>query len=401
MASSDDIDASIRALTEEAAVLSKVCTRNCNQHGKSKLFGYLRRASKTAARYLHAADVLALSAKAVQCLRTKSSQRDINASARILQQLRCMQRSTGEVVFCSLKAYVLLHISLRKKLYVPLFSMLLALSARFAVAAANVYRHAEVQASYVASHLRSVAATHRQHATLLEAVLQQNADHAVTGANESCAPKVSGDIIKLILDQPQAAWIGAISLADEGGELDEPFEERDIALRTAFSAVSSAIPANAEAEAVALPRSLDLHLGNKAALQAFTQDDHSDGKKHGKRTSSRDNEDEDEEVQQEPAQDKKRKRDLEHSTGSSPTLVLDVFKPTACVTGTSEGKAGAGAKRSVEKMKMQTNEVENDTKKEKKTKKTKAKKTKENWSGAPGDKDDDNDGDDIDKIFGF
>lgn len=225
MASSDELAASIHALAEEASVLSKVIIRNCNQHGKSKLFGYLRRASKTAAGYLSVSDVLALSEKAEQCLRSKTSVRDLHAAAHALQQLRCMLRSSGEVVFCSLKAYALLHQSLRKKLYVPLFSVLLGLCARLTIAASGVYQHADRQCSYVASHLRSVVATHRQHAPLLKAVLQMDSSQAAPGATH--APKVSSSTVQQLLQQPQSAWADALSLMEEEIEVLNESSEPD------------------------------------------------------------------------------------------------------------------------------------------------------------------------------
>jgi len=247
MASSDEIAASIHALAEEASVLSKVIIRNCNQHGKSKLFGYLRRASKTATGYLSVSDVLALSEKAEQCLRSKTSVRDLHAAAHALQQLRCMLRSSGEVVFCSLKAYALLHQSLRKKLYVPLFSVLLALCARLTIAASGVYQHADRQCSYVASHLRSVVATHRQHAPLLKAVLQTDSSQAAPGATH--APKVSSSTVQQLLQKPQSAWADALSLMEEDIEvLNEsselgtkilPLEASDETFSTAANSSSS------------------------------------------------------------------------------------------------------------------------------------------------------------------
>ena len=346
MASSDELAASIHALAEEASVLSKVIIRNCNQHGKSKLFGYLRRASKTAAGYLSVSDVLALSEKAEQCLRSKTSVRDLHAAAHALQQLRCMLRSSGEVVFCSLKAYALLHQSLRKKLYVPLFSVLLGLCARLTIAASGVYQHADRQCSYVASHLRSVVATHRQHAPLLKAVLQMDSSQAAPGASH--APKVNSSTVQQLLQQPQSAWADSLSLMEEEIEVLNESSEPDnkiLLLEAAFSAASSS---------------------SSVTGGTISSENNAEGKPKKHKLSQ-----EWADSSREDVKDKNRKKGkykYKSATASvdSPALALhtDVFRGSAAALSPST------AFKSVKSSKKERKEVETDKPKKKKKKKT-------------------------------
>ena len=180
------IDVSMVTLSEEMHILSKVLVRNANQHGRTKIFGYLRRAYKTVDSFMLSSDVVALSLSGEQCLRAKVSLRDLTNSIRTISKQRNVIRSAGEVIFCALKAFILLRDSLRKQLYVPLFSTLLAQCARITMTTAQLYQHFHVQEGYLTSHLRSASVTHLQHAEMI-----RKAFHGQNAGTWGTPPRVS------------------------------------------------------------------------------------------------------------------------------------------------------------------------------------------------------------------
>ncbi len=196
-----DIASCLSALDEEVSLVGKLLVRNANQHGRTKVFGYLRRARKITLEYLCPSELLELSNRGEQCLRTKASLRDQNASLHALTQMRCVLRSSSDVIFCALRAYVLLCRALHKKIYVPLYSVLIAQSSRLGLAAAGVFQLVDRQVSYLISHLRHIATVHSEHAPTLEAFLRKDAAQSSCGSPHS--PRLSSQFVQNLLQQWQ------------------------------------------------------------------------------------------------------------------------------------------------------------------------------------------------------
>ncbi len=241
--------ASLELLTNDCEALGKLLKRNANQHGKSRLFGYLKRAYKTCSMYLQETDVAAVEASGTSLLRRKASniRGDMNTCNTVLRHHENVVRSCAEVIMCSLKAYALLQQQLKKKIYVPLFTILLAVSSRQAILAAKLHSYFTSQTELLVSHCKSLklrrgaiiareAKGKYASTELVQQLLQNVADRALGGSVSGRGRGVSKE--------------GVI----EGREiLDIPMIDEDEIIQTVASKVVPNMPITAANEATAVP----------------------------------------------------------------------------------------------------------------------------------------------------
>ena len=65
------MDRALNLLKEEEAVLSKLLIRNSKQHGKTRIFGYLKRVQKNIQNYLKTEDLRSLLSDGEKALKSK------------------------------------------------------------------------------------------------------------------------------------------------------------------------------------------------------------------------------------------------------------------------------------------------------------------------------------------
>ena len=137
------MNSSVESLQEECVILGKLLRRNFNQHGTTRLFGYLRRAYKTCDAYLQDSKINSVIEKGLYILRKTSSNSSSNNGGsdykRILKLHQNIIRSCSEVILCVVRAYSLLKQQLHRKVYVPLFTVLLAISSKMATTTSSLY----------------------------------------------------------------------------------------------------------------------------------------------------------------------------------------------------------------------------------------------------------------------
>lgn len=239
--------ASLELLTNDCEALGKLLKRNANQHGGSRLFGYLKRAYKTCSTYLQETDVAAVEVSGTSLLRRKVSNisGDMSTCNTVLRHHENVVRSCAEVIMCSLKAYALLQQQLKKKIYVPLFTILLAVSSRQAVLAAKLHSYFTSQTELLFSHCKSLklrrgaiiareAKGKYASTELVQQLLQNSADSALGGSVSGRGVSKEGVI--------------------EGREiLDIPMIDEDEIIQTAASKAVPNMPITVANEATAVP----------------------------------------------------------------------------------------------------------------------------------------------------
>lgn len=126
------LHSALQMLESEAAILHRLYYRNHNQHGKSKLFGYLKQVKKTIP-FLNMDQVLQLNKNGEAVMRLKTSvtnNSDVNNRLECLvNQHKAMSACLECANFCT-KAMIVLTDQLKGQLFVPLFTTLLSLTAR-------------------------------------------------------------------------------------------------------------------------------------------------------------------------------------------------------------------------------------------------------------------------------
>ena len=74
------MDVALKSLESESLILGRLIYRNKNQHGKTQIFGFLKRVSKTLAFLIPTDRVRQLSEQSEGVLRLKASSRDVTVS---------------------------------------------------------------------------------------------------------------------------------------------------------------------------------------------------------------------------------------------------------------------------------------------------------------------------------
>lgn len=134
------LEQALTLLIAEAEVLHKLLYRNHNQHGTSRLFNYLKRVEKTLA-FLPKEGVLQLSRTGEAVLRLKTTVTSSDDAAQRLACLADQQRALACCLeclsFCS-KAVDICKQQLAAQLFMPLFTVLLAVCARLTACLGSV-----------------------------------------------------------------------------------------------------------------------------------------------------------------------------------------------------------------------------------------------------------------------
>ena len=147
-------------LKAEQLLLQQLIYRNHNQHSSSQLFSYL----KNTARVLKLITPERIHAAAGRCelaLRSsgqaKLSQTDISEIADTHVLLFAVVNMLGDAMNFTLKSSDLVRILLGKKLFLPLYTMLLAISSRLFCCLAELHKHFYVQCNALTSQLQVCA----------------------------------------------------------------------------------------------------------------------------------------------------------------------------------------------------------------------------------------------------
>ena len=141
------LEQALTLLVAEAEVLHKLLYRNHNQHGASRLFNYLKRVDKTLA-FLPKEAVLRLSRTGEAVLRLKTT---VTGSDDVAQRLACLadqQRALAcclECLFFCSKAVDICKQQLAAQLFVPLFTILLAVCARLTACLGSILMQLQAQ----------------------------------------------------------------------------------------------------------------------------------------------------------------------------------------------------------------------------------------------------------------
>lgn len=157
---SQGLKETVVALKSEQQLLQQLIYRNHNQHSSSQLFSYL----KNAARVLKLITPERLHAAGTRCetaLRSSGQAKltppDISEIVDTHILLFAVVNMLTEAMAFTLKANDLVRILLGKKLFLPLYTMLLAVSARLFSCLSELHKHFYVQCNALTSQLKVCA----------------------------------------------------------------------------------------------------------------------------------------------------------------------------------------------------------------------------------------------------
>lgn len=147
----------IDELEPEQKLLSQLIYRNHNQHGSTQLFSYYKGLS----RHLKMLTMDKLNTVNTKCESAIKSSAQTKLSSQDLKQLFEVQYMTtyavnllSETIETSLKCADVVRRSLSKKLFLPLYTMLLAITARILNCLIGIHQHFWMQCSLLSSQLQ-------------------------------------------------------------------------------------------------------------------------------------------------------------------------------------------------------------------------------------------------------
>ena len=153
------MDEALGLLQVEESLLGKLLYRNQNQHGKSKLFNYLKRVRRTLL-FLPRDRVSELNKLGEAVLRLKTSSSSSGDMSSRLEVLSNQQKATRACLECGeycLKALDVLKDQLTRQLFVPLFTTLLALTCRILQCVSTIVVAVQSQHQALVVQLKNVS----------------------------------------------------------------------------------------------------------------------------------------------------------------------------------------------------------------------------------------------------
>jgi len=167
------LDEALGLLRQEEELLGKLLYRNHNQHGKAKLFTYLRRVRRSLPNLQRdATSDLCRAGEAVLRLKTSSA-----SSSDVSQRIDCLGNQFKVIRTCldggeyCAKALEVLKDHLGKQLFVPLFTTLVALTSRILQCLASILCAVRAQHEALVVQLKNVSLLSSKHKPTIETAL--------------------------------------------------------------------------------------------------------------------------------------------------------------------------------------------------------------------------------------
>mmetsp|Transcript_33612 Transcript_33612/g.32088 ORF Transcript_33612/g.32088 Transcript_33612/m.32088 type:complete len:485 (+) Transcript_33612:147-1601(+) len=161
-------------LKSECEILSKLIYRNNNQHRSTKVFCSLKKASKIM-QLIPSEELESLNSQAEKNLRLmqnpKVNTRDLTASIRCAQQLYKAISIGIEAAMWFNRSARLLHLQLSQLLFVPLYTIFLALTARSLNSLSILIFQFDLQFFSLKSQIQHIAAVNPRHIPLVQSIL--------------------------------------------------------------------------------------------------------------------------------------------------------------------------------------------------------------------------------------
>lgn len=192
-------------LFAELGILAKMIHRNHNQHGKSKLFNYLKRVKKMLA-FLSKESVLAVHKNGASVLRLKTI---LSSSTDASTRVDCLTEQRRVTVICidgsryCIKAVEVLKAEIAHQHFVPLFTTILALTSRLLRCLVNIISIVKSQHDALLTQLNNVC--------LLNPKYQMLVQNAITEVKLYAADQ---SLLSVLLNEEVAA-AGAVKAQNE------------------------------------------------------------------------------------------------------------------------------------------------------------------------------------------
>jgi len=157
-------------LFAELSILAKIIHRNHNQHGKSKLFNYLKRVKKMLA-FLSKESVLAVHKNGASVLRLKTI---LSSSTDASTRVDCLTEQRRVTVICidgsryCIKAVEVLKAEIAHQHFVPLFTTILALTSRLLRCLVNIISIVKSQHDALLTQLNNVCLLNPKYQMLVQ-----------------------------------------------------------------------------------------------------------------------------------------------------------------------------------------------------------------------------------------
>jgi len=171
----EQMEEELSLLFAELDVLAKILYRNHNQHGRTKLFNYLKRVKKTLA-FLSRESVVVVHKSGASVLRLKTT---LSSSTDASTRIDCLTEQRRVMVICidvsryCIKAVEVLKAEIAHQHFVPLFTTILALASRLLRCLVNITSIVHAQHDALLTQLSNVCLLNPRYLVLVQNAISE------------------------------------------------------------------------------------------------------------------------------------------------------------------------------------------------------------------------------------